>query len=132
MKRKYKIYFIYFFRFLNNKGTITLTSTIGNPNYFTSYQLSDGSLVHVNILDTAGQETFKALNENYYKKASCCLLVYDITDKNSFEECKYYYNENIKEKCKENIKVILLGNKTDLEDQRQVPSEEGATFCFRK
>jgi len=118
LKRKYKIYFIYFFRFLNNKGTITLTSTIGNPNYFALYKLTDGSLVHVNILDTAGQEKFKALNENYYKKASCCLLVYDITDKNSFEECKNYYNETIKEKCKENIKVVLLGNKTDLENQR--------------
>ena len=131
MKRKYKIYFIYFFRFLNNKGTITLTSTIGNPNYFALYKLTDGSLVHVNILDTAGQEKFKALNENYYKKASCCLLVYDITDKNSFEECKNYYNETIKEKCKENIKVVLLGNKTDLEDQRQVPSEEGANFASK-
>ena len=105
-------------------------STIGNPNYFTSYQLSDGSLVNVHILDTAGQEKYKSLNEKYYKKASCCLLVYDITDKNSFEECKNYYNENIKEKCKENIKVVLLGNKTDLEDQRQVPSEEGATFAL--
>ena len=113
-----KYIFIYFFRFLNNKGTITLTSTIGNPNYFTSYQLSDGSLVNVHILDTAGQEKYKSLNENYYKKASCCLLVYDISDKKSFEECKNYYNETIKEKCKENIKVILLGNKTDLEDQR--------------
>ena len=106
-------------------------STIGNPNYFTSYQLSDGSLVNVHILDTAGQEKYKSLNENYYKKASCCLLVYDISDKKSFEECKNYYNETIKEKCKENIKVVLLGNKTDLEDQRQVPSEEGATFASK-
>ena len=66
----------------------------------------------------------------YYKKASCCLLVYDITNQNSFEECKHYYNEGIKEKCKKSIKVILLGNKTDLEDKREVSPEEGAGFAL--
>ena len=48
----------------------------------------------------------------------------------TFDECKNYYNNNIKEKCKKNIKVILLGNKTDLEDQRQVKPEEGAAFAL--
>ena len=105
-------------------------STIGTPNYFTSYKLSDGTLVNVNTIDTAGQEQFKSLNENYYKKADCCLLVYDISKKASFEECKNYYNESILEKCKKNIKVILLGNKADLEDQREVPSEEAAGFAL--
>ena len=104
--------------------------TIGIPNYFTSYKLTDGTLVNVNTLDTAGQEKYKALNENYYKKADCCLLVYDITNRKSFEECKTYYNEGIMEKCKKNIKVILLGNKADLEDQRKVSSEEAAGFAL--
>ena len=103
---------------------------MGTPNYFTSYKLSDGTLVNVNTIDTAGQEQFKSLNENYYKKADCCLLVYDISKKASFEECKNYYNESILEKCKKNIKVILLGNKADLEDQREVPSEEAAGFAL--
>ena len=105
-------------------------STIGTPNYFSSYKLSDGSLVNVQILDTAGQERFKTLTENYYRKADCCLLVYDITKRETFEECKNYYNTNIKEKCKKNIKVIVLGNKTDLEKDRQVKSEEGAGFAL--
>ena len=94
------------------------------------YKLSDGSLVKVNILDTAGQEKFKAINDTYYKKADCCLLVYDITDRKSFEECKEYYCLNIIEKCKKDIKVVLLGNKTDLEEKRQVKSEEGANFAL--
>jgi Ras-related protein Rab-11A len=85
----------------------------------------------VELIDTAGQEQFKALTERYYKKADCCLLVYDITKANSFEECKDYYNENIKQFCKENIKVILLGNKTDLADQREVTPEEGAEFAVK-
>ena len=81
-------------------------------------------------MDTAGEEKFRSINASYYRKADCCLLVYDITNRKSFEEIKNYYNQNIKEQCKKNIKIILLGNKTDLEDQRQVSSEEGASFAL--
>ena len=73
---------------------------------------------------------FKSLVESYYRNADCCLLVYDITSKESFLEIKNYYTPNIKEKCKKNIKVALLGNKTDLKDQRQVSSKEGADFAL--
>ena len=105
------------------------SATIGTPNYFTSFKLSDGSLVNVHTYDTAGQENYKSLTENYYKKADCCLLVYDIANCESFKECKNYYNGCIKEKCKKNIKVMVLGNKTDLENERQVSSKEGADFA---
>jgi small GTP-binding protein len=84
----------------------------------------------VHLLDTSGQEQYKAINERYYKKADCCLLVYDITNKFSFDECRDYYNKNLIEKCKKEVKVILLGNKTDLEDQRVIKSEEGAGFAL--
>ena len=115
---------------MNGKPSVLSLPTIGNPNYFTTYKLTDGSLVNVHTLDTAGQETFKSLTENYYKKADCCLLVYDISNYKSFEECKTYYNKCIKEKCKNNIKVILLGNKTDLENKRKVESKEASDFAL--
>ena len=102
-------------------------TTLGLQNYFNCYKLSDGSIVNVRIMDTSGQERYRAINSIYYRQADCCLLVYDITNKKSFEECKYY-SQQIKERCKENIKVILLGNKADLGIQRKVPSEEGAKF----
>ena len=79
-------------------------------------------------MDTAGQERYRAINKIYCKSANCCLLVYDISDRKSFEDCKTYFNDVIKDKCQKNIQVIVLGNKTDLEEQRQVPSEEGANF----
>ena len=107
-----------------------VNTTIGLPHYFNTYQLSDGSLVNVQIMDTSGQERFRAINQNYYRKADCCLLVYDITDIKSFEACKYY-SEEIKERCKKNIKTILLGNKADLESQRKVPPEKGADFSLK-
>ena len=103
--------------------------TIGIPHSFETYQLSDGSLVNVKILDTVGQEKFKSISERYYKEADGCLLVYDISKRSTFDEIKEYYKEKIKEKCKEDIKIILLGNKTDLEEKREVPSEEGAIFA---
>ena len=92
--------------------------------------MSDGSLANVQIMDTSGQERFRAINQNYYRRADCCLLVYDITDIKSFEACKYY-SEQIKEKCKKNIKTVLLGNKTDLESERKVPPEKGAAFSLK-
>ena len=109
---------------------MSLVSSIGILNYFTTYKLSDGTLVNVHTYDTAGQEKYRSLSENYYKQADCCLLVYDITDRDSFNECTSYYNERIKEKCKKGIKVILLGNKSDLEEKRVVDSEEGAGFAL--
>ena len=81
-------------------------------------------------MDTSGQERFRAINQNYYRRADCCLLVYDITDVKSFEACKYY-SEQIKERCKKNIKTVLLGNKTDLESERKVPPEKGAAFSLK-
>ena len=104
-------------------------TTNGVPQSFNNFQLSDGSLVNVAIMDTSGQERFRSLNSQYYKSADGILLVYDISNRASFDEIKDYYNEEIKEKCKPEIKVILLGNKTDLEEKREIAPEEGANFA---
>ena len=81
-------------------------------------------------MDTAGQERFKSINTSYYRKADCCLLVYDISERNTFDELKSYFIGKIKEKCKKDIQVILLGNKTDLENKRKIPSEEGGKLAL--
>ena len=105
-----------------------MEKTIGIPNYFNSYKLSDGSLVSVQITDTSGQERYRALSQAYYRNADCCLLVYDVSNRKTFEECSYY-SQQIKERCKKDVKVILLGNKTDL--KRKVSSEEGAKLALK-
>jgi small GTP-binding protein len=117
------------FSFINGKTKLVETSTQGVDNVFRIYRLSDGSIVNVKIYDTAGQEVYKTFTLTYYRNADACLLVYDITNENSYNECKNFYTKNIKEKCKKNIKVILLGNKTDLEKDRKVASEEAASFA---
>ena len=59
-------------------------------------------------------------------------MVYDITIRSNFNKIKDYYFPKIKELCKKNVKVLLLGNKTDLEDEREVSIEEGRSLVYRK
>lgn len=82
-------------------------------------------------MDTGGQETFNSQNRTYYKKADCILLVYDITSLKSFNACQNYYIKEIKNECKEDIKVILLGNKTDLKEKREVTQEMGSNLALK-
>ena len=85
--------------------------------------------MNVLIADTAGQEQLKALSNQYYKKADGILLVYDITNQASFDEIKNYYSKQIKDRCKFGVKVLLLGNKTDLEDERKISPEMGVNYA---
>ena len=104
-------------------------ATIGAPIYFSSYKISDNLIINVYITDTAGQERFKEINLRHYKNADSIILLYDITNKYSFDECKNYFCKKIKENCKNNIKVILIGNKKDLEDERKVSFKEANDFA---
>ena len=81
------------------------------------------------IIDTGGQEKFNAINKTYYKRADACLLVYDVTNRASFEECQNFYKNEIIENCKKDIKVILIGNKIDLKELREISEEEGSKFA---
>ena len=105
-------------------------STIGSPIYFSSYKLSDNFIINTYIIDTAGQERFKEINLRHYKNADSIILLYDITNKYSFDECKNYFCKKIKENCKDNIKVILIGNKKDLENKRKVSFKEANDFAL--
>ena len=97
-----------------------------------SFQLSDGSVVNCLIYDTCGQEKYNSINESYYKKADAVLLVYDISNKESFDKIKDYYSKNIKEYCKKKIPIILLGNKADKEESREVDLEEGIQLALEE
>ena len=97
-----------------------------------TFQLSDGSVINCFIYDTAGQEKYNSICESYYRKADAVLLVYDISNKISFIKIKEYYCPKIKLLCKKNIPVLLLGNKADKEDERQVSINEGNELAVSK
>ena len=77
--------------------------------------------VKLQIWDTAGQEAFKSIIRSYYRGAICTLLVYDITRAKSFDNCVKWLEE-IKQYGYEKMLIILIGNKSDLEEQREVPT----------
>ena len=87
-------------------------------------------MIRVKLIDTAGQERYRAINESFLNvKTDSIILIYDISKKRTFEECKNYYRDIIKQNCKNNIKVILIGNKFDSE-MRKVTAEEGYDFAL--
>jgi small GTP-binding protein len=103
--------------------------TCGFPGWTLGYKIYNDSLIRVKIQDTCDDQRYSAINQSYYKRADSIIMVYDITSKSSFELCKTYYKERIKELCKNNIKVILVGNKNDMENQREINSDEAAMFA---
>lgn len=106
--------------------------TLNVDNFYTIVQLSNGSLINIHIYDTLGQERFNSINESYYKKGEAVLLVYDISSKSSFERIKNYYVNKIKASCEKDIPILLLANKTDLEDKREVSKEEGMALAIQE
>ncbi len=76
------------------------------------------------IWDTAGQERYKSITSSYYKGSRGALLVYDITKETSFDNIDKWMKE-LNDIVKEPIKMILVGNKSDLKDKREVSKEEG-------
>ena len=110
----------------------TLSTICGGDNFIRTFQLCDGSIINCMVYDTAGQERFNSLNLTYYKKADAILLVYDISDKRSFDRIKNYYAQEIKDCCKKDIPILLLGNKTDKENNRQVTYEEGIALALQE
>ena len=83
-----------------------------------------GKTIKIQIWDTAGQEAFQAITRTYYKGAIGALLVYDITRKDSFEHITKWLQE-VRNNGSKDICCILIGNKKDLEENRQVSYEEG-------
>jgi Ras-related protein Rab-2A len=85
-------------------------------------------IVRIQIWDTAGQEAFRSITRTYYKSSTCAFIVYDITDKKSFENVLTWLNE-CRDMCYKDILICLIGNKIDLEEQREVSYEEGKNFA---
>ena len=88
----------------------------------------NGKTIKIQIWDTAGQEAFQAITRTYYKGAIGALLVYDITRKDTFIHARKWLDE-VKNNSSKTITVILIGNKKDLEEKRQVSYEEGEAFA---
>ena len=84
----------------------------------------------LNIWDTAGQERFKAITKSFFKAADGIVFVYDVTNKPSFENIKNWIKDA--ESKANDFKIIIVGNKIDLNDSREVSFEEGKNLAKKK
>lgn len=114
-------------RFTRNEFNLESKSTIGVEFATRSIQV-EGKTVKAQIWDTAGQERYRAITSAYYRGAVGALLVYDITKHLTYESVERWLKE-LYDHADPHIVVMLVGNKTDLESERSVPSEEAQDFA---
>ena len=111
----------------NNNLDATLGAEMKKQSFF--YQ---GIKVKEQIWDTAGQEKFFSVSGVYFKGAHGALVVYDISNKESFENLKKWIN-NLKQHVSEvETEILIVGNKVDLEHKREISYEEAKEFADRE
>ena len=110
-------------RYLKNDFKPETKATIG-VEFSDKKYIYKNKNIKIQIWDTAGQERYRSLTSMYYKGAKGAIFVYDISSKNSFENIDKWLIE-MKKTADENIKIILIGNKCDLIEKREVKEDDG-------
>ncbi|XP_030586788.1 ras-related protein Rab-8B [Archocentrus centrarchus] len=116
------------FRFSEDSFNTTFISTIGIDFKIRTIEL-DGKRVKLQIWDTAGQERFRTITTAYYRGAMGIMLVYDICNEKSFENIKNWIR-NIEEHASSDVEKMILGNKCDMTDRRQVSKDRGEKLAI--
>lgn len=105
-------------RFADDTYTESYISTIGVDFKIRTIEL-DGKTIKLQIWDTAGQERFRTITSSYYRGAHGIIVVYDVTDQESFNNVKQWLQEIDRYAC-ENVNKLLVGNKSDLTTKKVV------------
>jgi small GTP-binding protein len=113
-------------RYMNKTFEESYKCTIGVDFLMKSLEVK-GKTVKLQLWDTAGQEKYKSMVSSYYRGANVALVVFDITSRSSFESLPLWI-ENYYKNGPEQKNIILIGNKKDMADQRQVTQEEAEEF----
>jgi len=116
------------FRFSEDAFNATFISTIGIDFKIRTIDL-DGKKIKLQIWDTAGQERFRTITTAYYRGAMGIMLVYDITNEKSFDNIKNWIR-NIEEHAAQDVEKMILGNKCDMNDRREVTRERGEELAI--
>lgn len=114
-------------RFADHTYTESYISTIGVDFKIRTIEL-DGKTIKLQIWDTAGQERFRTITSSYYRGAHGIIVVYDVTDLESFNNVKQWLNEIDRYAC-ENVNKLLVGNKCDLVSKKAVEYETAKEFA---
>ncbi|AXA48511.1 Rab family GTPase [Malassezia restricta] len=116
-------------RFTEDRFLVESDATIGIEFGSHIVTLDSGERLKLQIWDTAGSEQFRSITRSYYKGAAGCLLVYDVTEHDTFEHLPSWL-EDVREQAEENASIALVGNMADRPStQRTVSEEEGRAFA---
>jgi Ras-related protein Rab-4B len=117
------------YQFIENRFKENPSHTIGVE--FGSKILQIGSnKVKLQIWDTAGQERFRSVTKSYYRGAAGALLVYDVSNRDTFDSLPRWLAD-VRRLATEHIVIVLVGNKSDLEEERKVSYKEGHNFAIK-
>ena len=116
-----------FQRFVDDIWNDTFVPTIGVDFKIKTFEI-DEKKIKMQIWDTAGQERFKNIISSYYRGAHGILLIYDVTDKDSFRNLANWLIE-IEKNANKNVLKVVIGNKTDLENRRVITYNQGKEFA---
>ena len=116
---------------LTNKATRNIFeenyhATVGFE-FFTFNIKIKNKIISLQIWDTCGQELFRSLITNFYRNTSLAIIVYSVTSEESFQDIDMWLKE-LRTHANPDVKVILIGNKVDLENERKISTEEGEKF----
>ena len=109
-------------RYINNEFSSITKATVG-VEFFSTLIKKNNKLIKLQIWDTAGQERYKSITSAYYKGAKGAFVVYDITKMKTFKNLDKWITE-LKANGNEDIYIILIGNKLDLEKNREVMTND--------
>jgi len=114
-------------RYVDKQFSNRATPTIG-ASFFNCKIVTDDCRVKLQIWDTAGQERFKAMAPMFYRKSNAAILVYDITNAETFKEVRYWAEE-LRRNIEDKVIVCVIGNKNDLNHLRQVNYDDANDFA---
>ena len=116
-------------RYVDQIWNDVFVPTIGVDFKVKSLEIENKS-IKLQIWDTAGQERFRNVISSYFKGAHGILLIFDITSRDSFKELENWLAE-VEKNASTQILKILIGNKCDLEEEREISKDEGEAFAMR-
>ena len=103
-------------------------ATIGLDYRLKTMKLKSGKDIKLQIWDTAGQDRFRAITKNYYKGSHGIILIYDVTNLQTFENVKNWVNQ-IREEASTKVVIYIAANKIDMETERKVTKQEGESLA---
>jgi small GTP-binding protein len=115
------------YRFINDTYDKDMETTIG-AMFRTTHIMDGHKTIKLQFWDTAGQERYRSIAPLYYKNTDCCIIVYDVTCKQSFDDIDYWI-KSIKDNCIDNHVIIIIGNKIDMKTKRVISYDDACKYA---